>query len=238
MPKIGLMIVVFLLGLLLFAAITAPATAVLGNEQRFTIGDEQVMITDVSGRLLDGYAAWRWRNERGTIAWRWQWDALRPGVKLRIHSPLLTAQGWLGATPLQRLYLQQFALQADVGLASKALRLTDGSATGQVEGVIEELMLAPDGPWRAKGLLSYSGGNIHWPDGEASVGPLQLPIDTKDGRVIAIALQGHESTAPLMEGEFSSQGFVWTVYRGWIKMLGMSQGGDESAEVFKVTDEW
>lgn len=240
MPRTWLMIVVFLLGVLAYGLATAPAALVFGNEKRLVIGEERVAVYAITGRVLNGQASWRWRSERGQLAWRWQWQwqALLPGFAVQVHSALGNAEGWLTATPLRRLHLKQVALEADVALFSKTLKLAEGSATGRVKGRIEELSIAPSAPWRAQGRLDYSGGDILWPGGQAAVEALKLLLHTEAEGKIAALLQPHDKTEALMAGEFSSQGFTWLVYRRWLAMLGMSQGGNAEAEVLKVSDQW
>jgi|GEM_PF-2151149 len=238
MPRTWLMIVVFLLGILGYALITAPAALVLGNEKRLALGNERVAVYAITGRVFNGQASWRWRSQRGQVAWRWQWKALLPGFAVQVQSALGIADGWLTVTPLGRLHLRQVELEADVALFSKTLNLAEGSATGRIKGHIEELSVASSAPWRATGRADYSGGDILWPGGQATVDALELLLRTEAEDQVVVLLQGHGKTDALMEGEFSSKGFTWLVYRRWLAMLGMSQGGSAGTEVLKVSDQW
>lgn len=238
MPKSWLMVTVFLLSVLVFTLITMPAKMFFGQQQTLMVGGKQLLIHDVSGRALNGQARWQWATEQGTLSWRLARKGLVPGVMAEVKGAMIKASAWFTATPAKRVTIKDLNLNVNVDTMSALLELDAGGATGAVSGVVAKANISPAGPWSATGKLDYSGGDIYWPGGSAKVEPLELHLEDGEAGEIAALLHTRASTAALMNGEFSKEGFSWTVYRRWVKILGMSQGGNEDAEVFKVSDTW
>lgn len=237
MARSWLMVVVFFLALLFFVLATMPARIVL-DEKAYSFGGEQVYVEAVSGRVLNGTAKWRWRGLEGSLLWLVQAKFFWPMVKFEVRSADLKVNGLASVGISQNLQLKQITLSANVEALSQRLALPVGGADGSLLGEIEKLVISAQGELQAQGMIHYSGGIIHWPNGSAAVGPLQLALNSAETGVTNIKLHATASPLEYMSGVIEGRTFEWRVYRRWIQALGMSQGGSADDVVFKVSDQW
>jgi len=237
MARAWLMILVFTIALLFFAIVAMPARVII-KEQNYILAGEQLSLTKVSGKLLQGTARWRWRELDGKVRWRLQQALPVPRIRIRIDSPALEAQGGIAVSLLGNLAIQNLALNADVKYFSEALALAVGGADGNLLGELEEVLLTSEGSVSAEGVINYSGGHIHWANGSATVGPLQLIMDRQSTELTHLELRASSSTELYMDGSINGRIFEWQVYRRWVQLLGMSQGGAADDVVFKISDQW
>lgn len=237
MARSWLMVVVFFLALLFYVLATMPARVVL-EEKAYSFGGEQVYVEAVSGRVLNGAAKWRWRGLDGSLFWRIQFKSFWPAVKFEVRSTDLKLHGLASVGMSQNLYIKQVKLSANVGAFSQRLALPAGGADGSLLGEIESLVANAQGELQVQGVVHYSGGDIHWPNGSAAVGPLQLALNSDEAAVTKITLHAPGSSLEYMSGLIAGRTFEWQVYRRWIQALGMSQGGNADDVVFKVSDQW
>lgn len=237
MARVWLKILVFVLALLIFALITMPARVVI-KEQTYRAGGEQVQFFDVSGRLLKGTARWRWRELSGVVRWSLQRRVLAPVIKVAVRGSDIELEG-IVAAPLQRkLSATAVKINANVGAFSEALSLSAGGAEGALLGEFERITVSEDGGLDAAGELNYSGGRIHWATGSATVGALQLVATNEAPELTKIVLQAPSGSQRYMEGSVEKRMFEWRVYRRWVQLLGMSQGGEADDVVFSISDQW
>jgi len=228
---------VFVVALLLFAVITMPARIVI-KEQDYSIGSDQIHLSNVSGRMLNGSAKWRWRELSGTAQWSVQRRFLKPTINIAIYSAPLEAEGRVVFNLSGRMEAENIKLSAEVEAFSQALSLSVGGADGSILGDIHKLSWSSKGEVSAEGVINYSGGRIHWANGSATVGPLQLTADTDTPHLTRFKLQAPSASRLYMDGSLEGRVFEWRVYRRWIQLLGMSQGGSADDVVFIISDQW
>lgn len=237
MARAWLMTLVFVVALLFFLIVTMPARVVI-KEQSYSVGNDQIRLSNVSGRVLKGTARWQWRELSGALQWSVQRRFLKPTVKVVVRSAPLEAEGRVAFSFSGGVIAENIKLSADVEAFSEALSLSVGGAEGAILGELQQVSLAPKGGVSAEGVINYSGGRIHWTNGSATVGPLQLTANSETPQSTRLALHAPSSSQLYMDGSFEGRVFEWQVYRRWVQLLGMSQGGSADDVVFRISDQW
>ncbi len=230
-------LVVFLVAVAVYAVATMPARVVL-SEETLNVAGEPITLSQVSGRLLSGALAWRWRHMQGTLRWKLGVRALVPTVKVHVQGEALQARGYVSALPWRGVQVKQLEVEADVGAFSEALALSVGGADGTLQGHLDQLRITSDKAVELEGVVNYSGGRIHWTQGSATVGPLVLQAQSPSPLASHLTLQTPSASEVYMEGKLEGRSFEWRVYRRWVQLLGMSQGGSASDTVFTLSDQW
>ncbi|HCE41546.1 MAG TPA: type II secretion system protein N [Alcanivorax sp.] len=222
---------VFVVSLLVCLVVLMPAAVVVERVPAPRPGGAPLTLSDARGPWWDARVDARWRDRRGELRWRLDWHGLTPGVQLSMVSGDLDASGWLGAD-WGGWRLEQW--RATVPVAPFSANVPQGDADGTVDLTLMALELADQTVVDAKGTLTYSGGTVTWGrDGAAQVPPL-------DGRLAMVnGAPELEVTGPrrqqLVHARLENEKLNVQVRRAWPQLLGVSQGGDPSDVVFRMS---
>ena len=231
MPRPLALIGVFVASLLVFIVWNMPAAPFVRHLDGQMIGDAPLQVSQIRGRLWDGEARWRWQRYRGELQWETRWRGLTPGVELDLAGSGLEVRGWAGASP-RAVSARDLSLR--VPLAEISRDMPEGRIDGVLTGQVSHLRLARSGDVFAQGQLYYAGGEVSWPpDGNATVPPLEGRLFTEDN-VARLEVTDPQGTR-LVDGQVNAGEAALRVYRAWPRLLGVSQGGQDSDVVFQVT---
>lgn len=230
MPRPLILIGLFLLCLLFFVVRALPAAPFLQRADGLMIAGTPLQVHQVQGRIWAGDARWRWGDWRGEVNWATDWRGLLPGVTLDVAGHGIHARGWLAATP-GSVRVQDLDLR--VPLAEISRDMPAGQADGTVTGQIPALQWHRDGHVEVEGTLRYGGGQVTWPEGGASVPPLDGKLYTEHN--VAWLVMTDPQQTRLLDARVENGEAALRVYRAWPRLLGVSQGGADDDVVFQVT---
>lgn len=231
MPRLITLIGFFLLGVLFWGLWLLPAEPFVRKADGLVIADSGLTVKQVSGRLWQGQTTLQWQQHQVNVKWKLNWSGLRPGARFWLDAGELQANGWL-SPGFGRLLARDVELRVPVDEISRYI--PEGQADGLAMGTINHIHLGQDAP-SADGHFKYSGGQASWPpDGQATIPPLDGHITTEGD---AIALQVTDpSQVPVFAGRLDQEGVDFRIFRAWARILGVSEGGDDSDVVFQVQE--
>lgn len=232
MPRGLLLITVFVVSLMGWLLWSFPAAPLLQRVDGMMVAGNALHVSNVQGRVWDGGARWRWQQWRGQLDWRVVRQGWRPALQLDLRSAELRVSGRISAG---RDFIHLRDLDLRVPLAQISRDFPQGSATGLVEGRVDQLRWQRHGSVRASGSFTYSGGEVSWPpDGSAQVPALEgrLSEDGDSARLQVSAPDGQAVMAARLTGEQAEL----RVFRAWPRLLGVSQGGRDEDVVFQVSE--
>lgn len=230
MPKLIALTLFFLLSLLGFLAWLMPAAFVVERLPELRPAGHPLTLTSTTGRWWQGQSDWRWQDQGGELDWNLDWHGLVPGVTFKLASQEARAAGWLGAD-WGDWQLEQVRLSLPVPLVAE--HLPQGSATGQVDATVIQARLSDNRINDLQGTLEYGGGTVSWGDESATIPKLDgRLVMEKDTPVLTVTDPEKSQLlhASLEEGRFQLQ-----VMRAWPQLLGVSQGGNPSDVVFRMS---
>lgn len=234
MPRILTLTGVFVASLMIFLVWSMPAQPLVRKLDGVMLGEAPLQLHHIRGRIWQGEARWRWQGYRGELRWETRWRGLSPGLALDVAGGGLEIDGWAGVSP-GALTLRDLALRLPLAEISRGM--PEGQADGTLTGNIEHLRWRrSNGDVFVSGALRYGGGQVTWPpDGNARVPPLEGRLYTEDNvaRLEVIDPQG----VRLIDGEAGNGEAALRVYRAWPRLLGVSQGGNDSDVVFQVSQQ-
>ncbi|MBM7334025.1 MAG: type II secretion system protein N [Alcanivorax sp.] len=222
---------VFVISLLVCLVVLMPAAVLVDRLPALRPGGAPLVLSGARGPWWDGRVQARWRNRSGDLAWTLDWHGLTPGLQLSMVSDGLNADGWLGAA-WGDWRLEQW--RATVPVAPFSAEIPQGNADGTVNLTLMTLELAEQAVVDAKGTLTYSGGTVTWGrDGAAEVPPLDGRLAMVDGAP-ELEVTGPQQQQ-LVHARLDNQKLNVQVRRAWPQLLGVSQGGDPSDVVFRMS---
>jgi len=222
---------VFVTSLFVFLVALMPAALLIDRLPALRPGGAPLALSDARGPWWDGDVRARWRDQQGRLRWHLDWRGLTPGVRLSMVSGDLQARGWLGAA-WGDWRLEQWRAELPVALFSR--QVPQGNADGTVALSLMVLELTDQNVVDAKGTLNYSGGTVSWGrDGAARVPPLDGRLAMVDNGPQLIVTGPREQQ--LVLARLENQTLNVQVRRAWPQLLGVSQGGDPSDVVFRMS---
>lgn len=230
MPRLLVLVAVFLISFVAYGVWSAPAVLVVSRLAPVELAGSPLRLTQARGRVWDGAATWHWQGLRGQLRWEFAWHGLTPGVQVDLVGSGISAHGWLGGSPGHwQLRGWQLALPVDL----IAQQLAFGDASGRLTGQIQKLTWSEGRVTALVGELHWTGGRVSWPpNGHAQIPPLQgrlfqrdsaawLKVTSPRGQLLA--------DARLREGTLRLR-----VYQAWPMLLGVIEQGQPSSVVVKI----
>lgn len=231
MPRLSVLISVFLVSLLGWSLWLLPAAPVIHALGQPRLAGAPLLLSDAGGSVWDGQVSWRWQRQHGRVSWRVDWHGLTPGLYLKAQGGDGSLSGWFGVWPGR---LEAGDVKLDVAVAPIAALIPRGGADGRVSGDISRCVWQDNSITALAGKLRYSGGGINWGNnGHATVPALDGRLFMKDGGAhgqVTGPKQRVLADASLKQGQLHLR-----VFRAWPMLLGVSQGGAAGDVVFQVS---
>lgn len=217
LKKTILFLLVFILAFSLFALAKAPARVVWeetlkdNDSVSATLRSAGVSIKGVEGSVWDGRALVQYKGVSSIVNWDMHLSRLFT-LNLPVELFVESQAGELEA--LLTLGVSEIALNVargdiDLSLLNAALRAQRVTLDGQL--LLKDIDLSFDGEKleHAKGLLSWSGGDIAYPV-QRAIHQRTLPsfrgiVETNDGEIVA-GIRDSGGTFDLIEANVSSEG--------------------------------